>query len=194
MRSIAPSISRSWKRAGKPGLEKPTQAPHDATTSGSCDAFGRGGTLAEDYFKASHAAENPRGPEAEVQVERWRLARGAGQAGRAGVRRTSHPSTHVHPSHPRQEVHPRLLVVQQGPQRREVEDPHAPGRAPHQEVQSGKQPRLGLAAGGGREDDGVVPVQDGLHRQLLDGAQLAPAQGVDDGVAEALVEAEEARG
>ena len=86
------------------------------------------------------------------------------------------PTTHE----PRELRQPRLLVVQQRSDGRQVQDRDRRPVLVDAPREDRKEARLGLPAGGGREDDGVVSREDGVDRGVLHRPKGGPAQCVDD--------------
>jgi hypothetical protein len=82
-----------------------------------------------------------------------------------------------------------VLVVEEGADRREVEDRDG---APVVGVDGRKDREeggLGLAPSGGGEDDAIVAVEDSVDGEELDGAEVAEAEGAPDLVLEGRREA-----
>ncbi len=103
------------------------------------------------------------------------------------------PDEAVATDHLRVEPEALRLVVQERLDRRDVDGADRvtrPGLL-EQVREHGEHRRLGLAAGGGRQDDGVLPVEDGVARLLLDGTQRAPPEPRHDGLLEPRREARE---
>ena len=90
-------------------------------------------------------------------------------------------------------VEPQELVVDEGLERADVDGPHAGGRVLVEEREDGKERRLRLARGrGGREQDVVVRVEDGLCGGHLDAAKVLPSVAVDEVLHEGGVAVERA--
>jgi hypothetical protein len=98
------------------------------------------------------------------------------------------PLEDVEPNHARVALEALFLVVEKRANRTHVQYRYGLEILREDPREQGKDRRLSLATGGGREDHRVAAVEDGVDRQLLDRSKRTPPKVVDDGVLHVGVE------